>query len=130
MPQEGLPTSLQYLSIGSCASLPSFGPSSVLRNLTSLKDLYIEDCPAFQSFPEDGLPSSLIHLSIHGCNSLVEQCRKEDGDLAKISHVPEVEMDHVSSKKPSCLSWELKLNESLRFCDKVTVLSCYLVVKG
>ncbi|KAF3450868.1 hypothetical protein FNV43_RR06957 [Rhamnella rubrinervis] len=105
LPQEGLPTTLQYLSIGSCATLQSFGPSAdVLKKLTSLSDIYIEDCPALQSLPEDGLPDSLQHLSIHGCDSLEEHCRKGDGDLPKITHVPDVEMDPVSSNNASSSS--------------------------
>ncbi|KAH7547387.1 hypothetical protein FEM48_Zijuj01G0304300 [Ziziphus jujuba var. spinosa] len=97
LPQEGLPTSLQYLAVGSCASLRSFGPSNVLRNLTSLKDLYIENCPALQSLPSDGLPESLQHISIHGCNSLLQQCQNDNGDLPKIKPVPDVEMDDAAT---------------------------------
>ncbi|XP_008243862.1 PREDICTED: putative disease resistance protein RGA3 [Prunus mume] len=95
LPVEGLPTSLQYFSIGSCERLESFGPSvDTLNNLTSLTDLYIEDCPAFQSLPEGGLPTSLQHLSIHGCPSLTKRCEKEDGpDWPKIQGISDLEIE-------------------------------------
>ncbi|KAM1513367.1 hypothetical protein COP2_025558 [Malus domestica] len=98
LPVEGLPTSLKYLSIGSCARLKSFGPADVLQKLDSLHDLYIEDCPALQSLPEGGLPTSLLHLSIQRCPSLVERCGEEDGDWPKIKHIPDLEMRMPSTE--------------------------------
>ncbi|XP_050135463.1 putative disease resistance protein RGA3 isoform X1 [Malus sylvestris] len=98
LPVEGLPTSLKYLSIGSCARLMSFGPADVLQKLDSLHDLYIEDCPALQSLPEGGLPTSLLHLSIQRCPSLVERCGEEDGDWPKIKHIPDLEMKMPSTE--------------------------------
>ncbi|TQD95442.1 hypothetical protein C1H46_018927 [Malus baccata] len=98
LPVEGLPTSLKYLSIGSCARLVSFGPADVLQKLDSLHDLYIEDCPALQSLPEGGLPTSLLHLSIQRCPSLVERCGEEDGDWPKIKHIPDLEMRMPSTE--------------------------------
>lgn len=98
LPVEGLPTSLKYLSIGSCARLKSFGPADVLQKLDSLHDLYIEDCPALQSLPEGGLPTSLLHLSIQRCPSLIERCGKERGDWPKIEHIPDLEMRMQSTK--------------------------------
>ncbi|KAB2611253.1 disease resistance protein RGA3 [Pyrus ussuriensis x Pyrus communis] len=98
LPVEGLPTSLKYLSIGSCARLKSFGLADVLQKLDSLHDLYIEDCPALQSLPEGGLPTSLLHLSIQRCPSLIERCGKERGDWPKIEHIPDLEMRMPSTK--------------------------------
>ncbi|GLT71736.1 hypothetical protein SLA2020_437340 [Shorea laevis] len=54
-------------------------PQGDTKNLPSLKDLYIEDCPMLQSFPEDGLSSSLKHLQIQTCPLLTERCQKEGG---------------------------------------------------
>nr|POE69572.1 hypothetical protein CFP56_14380 [Quercus suber] len=55
------------------------GSKEILKNLHSLKDLYIEDCPMLQSLPEDGLPSSLQHLQIQKCPLLAKRCQKEGG---------------------------------------------------
>ncbi|XP_022747078.1 putative disease resistance protein RGA3 [Durio zibethinus] len=101
-PDEGLPTELECLVIGSCPILKSLGSKQTLKSLLSLKDLYLEDCPLIQSFPEDGLPSSLPHLEIHGCQLLIEQCQKEAADGAewpKIMHVTDREIDSI--KLPS-----------------------------
>ncbi|CAN6556512.1 unnamed protein product [Malus baccata var. baccata] len=98
LPVEGLPTSLEYLSIGSCARLASFGPADALQNLNSLHDIYIEDCPALQSLPEGGLPTSLLHLSIQHCASLIEQCGKEGSDWPKIKDIPDPEIGRPSTE--------------------------------
>ncbi|KAM2985643.1 hypothetical protein FF2_006018 [Malus domestica] len=98
LPAEGLPTSLEYLSIGSCARLESFGPADALQNLNSLHDLYIEDCPALQSLPEGGLPTSLLHLSIQRCASLIKKCGKEGSDWPKIKDIPDLEMGMPSTE--------------------------------
>ncbi|VAH24218.1 unnamed protein product [Triticum turgidum subsp. durum] len=48
-----------------------------LRNLTSLKELMIYDCPAISSLPKDGLPKSLQKLWVSNCGNqeLIQQCR-------------------------------------------------------
>ncbi|XVE62411.1 hypothetical protein DITRI_Ditri06bG0116100 [Diplodiscus trichospermus] len=102
LPDEGLPTALECLTISSCPILKSLGSKRTLKSLLSLKDLYLEDCPLIQSFPEDGLPSSLQHLEIHGCHLLIEQCQKEAAGVTewpKIMHVTDQEIDSI--KLPS-----------------------------
>ncbi|KAG7998014.1 hypothetical protein I3843_01G237200 [Carya illinoinensis] len=81
-----LPDTLGYLSIASCSRLKSFGPKDTLKNLTSLHDLYIEDCPELQAFPEDG------------CPLLTEQCRK-DADLM-LKNIPDREFDMAPAEIP------------------------------
>ncbi|KAM5578812.1 putative disease resistance protein RGA3 [Rosa sericea] len=98
LPAEGLPASLQVLSIGQCESLSSFGPREVLAKLTSLGDLYLEDCPALQSLPEEGLSASLQHLSIQGCPSLIRSCAKDGSDWPKIKDIPDLEIEMTSTE--------------------------------
>lgn len=95
LPDEGLPTALEGLMIGSCSSLSSLGSKQTLKSLHSLTDMYLEDCPLIQSFPEDGLPSSLKHLEIRGCPLLIEQCQEEGGERPKISHVTDLEIGSI-----------------------------------
>ncbi|KAK8611457.1 hypothetical protein V6N13_131506 [Hibiscus sabdariffa] len=95
LPDEGLPTALQCLVIGSCRILKSLGSKQTLSSLVSLKDLYLEDCPSIQSFPEDGLPPSLQHLEIHGCPLLIQQCQQGGTEWPKIEHVTDLDMDSV-----------------------------------
>uniref|UniRef100_A0A7N2R3B9 Uncharacterized protein n=1 Tax=Quercus lobata TaxID=97700 RepID=A0A7N2R3B9_QUELO len=115
---ERLPANLECLSIASCPLLQFLGPKEILKSLTSLKDLYIEDCPMLQSLPGDGLPSSLQHLQIQRCPLLAERCQKEKGggggpDRPKVLHILDLEIDFskVSStsslpkKKPSEPAW-------------------------
>eukprot|EP00257_Ricinus_communis_P007475 XP_002523984.2 disease resistance protein RGA2 [Ricinus communis] len=94
LPNEGLPTHLECLSISSCNNLQSLGNKESLKSLTSLKDLYIEDCPLLHSFPEDGLPTSLQHLYIQKCPKLTERCKKEAGpEWPKIENILDLEID-------------------------------------
>ncbi|KAH1074557.1 hypothetical protein J1N35_026885 [Gossypium stocksii] len=95
LPDEGLPTALEGLMIGSCSSLSSLGSKQTLKSLHSLTDMYLEDCPLIQSFPEDGLPSSLKHLEIRGCPLLIEQCQEEGGERPKISHVTDLKIGSI-----------------------------------
>ncbi|KAJ9185681.1 hypothetical protein P3X46_005281 [Hevea brasiliensis] len=96
LPNEGLPTLLECLSVSSCRKLQSLGSKETLKSLTSLKDLYIEDCPLLRSFPEDGLPTSLRHLYIEKCPELTEQCKKEGGpEWSKIMDIHDLEIDFI-----------------------------------
>uniref|UniRef100_A0A803MSG2 Uncharacterized protein n=2 Tax=Chenopodium quinoa TaxID=63459 RepID=A0A803MSG2_CHEQI len=100
--EEGLPTSVECLSIENCFKLQSFPTRNYLASLTSLKDLYLEDCPKLESLPEDGLPTSLRHLRIRGCSLLTQQCNNEvEGKYWQmISHVTDLELDSIMNHKP------------------------------
>ena len=105
---EELPATLECLSIGSCPFLQCLGSEEILKNLHSLKDLYIEDCPMLQSLPEDGLPSSLQHLQIQKCPLLTKRCQKEGGggggpDRPKVMHIPDLEIDFPKDSSTSAL---------------------------
>ncbi|KAL6144812.1 hypothetical protein ACLB2K_055502 [Fragaria x ananassa] len=104
LPAEGLPTSIQVLSIGPCASLSSFGPGEVFAKLTSLTDLYLEDCPALESLPKEGLSASVQHLSIQGCPSLIRSCGKDCSDWPKIKDIPDLEIETPSTETSSSSS--------------------------
>ena len=95
LPHEGLPKTVECLTISRWANLESLGPKDVLKSLSSLNDLYIEDCPKFKSLPEEGISPSLQHLVIQG----MERCRNEKGrglDWPKIMHVPDLEVDSTN----------------------------------
>ncbi|KAJ9680091.1 hypothetical protein PVL29_019390 [Vitis rotundifolia] len=92
---QWLPKSLECLTLGSCHNLQSLGPDDVLKSLTSLKDLYIKDCPKLPSLPEEGVSISLQHLVIQGCPILVERCTEDDGggpDWGKIKDITDREI--------------------------------------
>lgn len=58
-------TSLEELKFKSCDKLQRL-PAGLI-NLTNLKRLYMEDCPAIRMLPKGGLPSSLQKLVINAC---------------------------------------------------------------
>ncbi|RVW70520.1 putative disease resistance protein RGA4 [Vitis vinifera] len=94
LPREGLPTTLECLTLSYCTNLESLGPIDVLKSLTSLKGLHIKHCPKVHSLPEEGVSTSLQHLIIEGCPTLAEQSRRDGGlDWPKIMHVPHIEID-------------------------------------
>ncbi|THG01738.1 hypothetical protein TEA_025003 [Camellia sinensis var. sinensis] len=104
---QGLPATIECLSIGSCHSLMSLGPNEGLKNLTSLRDLYIDDCPALLSLPEEGLATSLQHLHIEGCPLLLKECQNDVGpNWLNIKDIPDLEIEHPNSKtKVSSPAW-------------------------
>ena len=94
LPREGLPTTLECLTLSYCTNLESLGPNDVLKSLTSLKGLHIKHCPNVHSLPEDGVSTSLQHLVIEGCPTLREQFRPDGGlDWPKIMRIPHIEID-------------------------------------
>jgi Leucine-rich repeat (LRR) protein len=69
-PKGGLHApSLKEFCITNCGSLPSL-PNNMHILLSSLKKLYIQDCPEVESFPEGGLPSNLNEIHIENCEKL------------------------------------------------------------
>lgn len=83
-PEEGLPSALQYLSLGVCNSLQSL-PTG-LENLASLEELSIAKCPKLVTFPEEKLPSSLKNLRISACADLVSLPKRLD-QLPNLQHL-------------------------------------------
>lgn len=66
----------------------------MLPTITSLTDIYIQNCKSLERLPEGGFPESLRHLKIHGCPMIAERGRQVDGpDWSKISHVPDLDTD-------------------------------------
>jgi len=56
-----------------------------LRNLTSLKILSVNCCPAISSLPNDALPDSLEKLAVYKCSEeLKQQCRGLEGTIPDI----------------------------------------------
>ncbi|KAJ8439188.1 hypothetical protein Cgig2_003401 [Carnegiea gigantea] len=100
--QDGLPTSIEWLNIKDCSMLKSFHSRNFLTNLTSLKDLYLEDCPQLEFLPEDGIPTGLQHLCIRGCPLLTQKCSKNTGGQywPMISHIDDLEIDFIKTPEP------------------------------
>ncbi|RDX80894.1 putative disease resistance protein, partial [Mucuna pruriens] len=94
-PEEGLlPLSLTCLEISDCGDLKSVDYKG-LCSLSSLKVLYIGDCPKLQCLPEEGLPKSISSLVIRGkCPMLKQRCQKPEGeDWGKIAHIHKVSLN-------------------------------------
>lgn len=89
-----LPTTLVELCISSFQNLESLAFLS-LQTLTSLRKLYVFQCPKLQSFiPRDGLADMLSEVYIRDCPLLIQRCSKEKGeDWLKFAHIPCVKID-------------------------------------
>ncbi|KAK0573729.1 hypothetical protein LWI29_012584 [Acer saccharum] len=86
-----LPTSLTTLHIDHLTFLESL--SSVFRNLISLEELHLVDCPKLKFFPKKGLPPSLVRLQIWRCPLLKQSCEKDGLYWPMISLIPYVHID-------------------------------------
>ena len=86
-PEEGLlPHTLTYLSIEKVLMLKL--DCMQLQCLTSLKYLWIVNCPMLESMTEASLPFSLIKLTFRNCPFLEEKCLVKSKDVwPKIAHV-------------------------------------------
>ncbi|XVF83320.1 hypothetical protein PTKIN_Ptkin16aG0477500 [Pterospermum kingtungense] len=83
-----LPSSLTSLRIFRLPNLKVLDDKG-FQHLTSLRRLYIEQCPKLQSMPSKSLLASLSHLRIWDCPLLEKGCEKEKGkDWPNISHIP------------------------------------------
>ena len=89
-----LPTTLVELCISSFQNLESLAFLS-LQTLTSLRKLYVFQCPKLQSFiPRDGLADMLSELYIRDCPLLIQRFSKEKGEhWLKFAHIPCVKID-------------------------------------
>ncbi|XAR54393.1 hypothetical protein NMG60_11029498 [Bertholletia excelsa] len=82
-----LPASLTNLDIGNFKNLKALSPQ--FQHLTSLKELWIANCPMLANFPNQGFPRSLLSLSIYGSPKLKEMCQKWKGKYwSLIEHIP------------------------------------------
>ncbi|KAK3222996.1 hypothetical protein Dsin_010021 [Dipteronia sinensis] len=86
-----LPTSLTILHIDHFTNLESL--SSIFRNLISLEELHLGDCPKLKFFPKKGLPPSLVRLQIWRCPLLKQSCEKDGLYWPMISLIPCVHID-------------------------------------
>ncbi|XVF82289.1 hypothetical protein PTKIN_Ptkin16aG0034200 [Pterospermum kingtungense] len=88
-----LPSTLTTLDIWDFPKLEMLS-SKGFHHLTSLKYLYIHNCPNLRSLPEKDMLSSLLLLDIWQCPVLKERCEKEKGaEWSKIAHIPCVRID-------------------------------------
>ncbi|XP_057742213.1 putative disease resistance protein RGA4 [Arachis stenosperma] len=87
-------TKLQYLSISimRIKSLPTRMP------MTSLEELYIDNCKELSSLPNMDQTHKLQYLKIHYCPILGARYNKQTGpDWAKIAHIPHCEVRYNRS---------------------------------
>ncbi|XP_054811908.1 putative disease resistance RPP13-like protein 1 [Prosopis cineraria] len=92
--EQHLPPNLTKLHLVGCSNLTKINNNGLLC-LTSLRWLWIEDCPNLECLPEEGLPNSLSSIWISGNSPLLKQrYQKVDGPgWHKISHIPDVRID-------------------------------------
>ncbi|GLT30434.1 hypothetical protein SLA2020_052330 [Shorea laevis] len=96
-----LPSSLTSLEIENEVNLESI-PGRLFQNLSSLRELWIEDCPKLQFLPEEAFPPSLGRLYIRGCPLLKRQHFEEKGDYWTFTrYIPHVTIssDEVINNK-------------------------------
>ncbi|RVW40729.1 hypothetical protein VitviT2T_020537 [Vitis vinifera] len=89
-----LPTTLTSLSISQFQNLESLSSLS-LQTLTSLEQLWTDNCPKLRSIlPREGLlPDTLSQLHMCQCPYLKQRYSKEGGDdWPKIAHIPYVKI--------------------------------------
>ncbi|RDY04909.1 putative disease resistance RPP13-like protein 1, partial [Mucuna pruriens] len=102
--EQLLPTSLKVLFLHSFGGLKLLEGKG-LQNLSSLQQLYMYNCPSFESLPEDQLPSSLKVLSMRECPLLEARYRSQnEKHWSKIVHIPAIQINeklrqwaHISS---------------------------------
>ncbi|XVF83161.1 hypothetical protein PTKIN_Ptkin16aG0111500 [Pterospermum kingtungense] len=88
-----LPSSIADLSISELPNLKVLDDKG-FQHLTSLRRLYIEECPKLQSMPPKSLLTSLSYLTIYNCPLLKEGCKEEKGkDWPNISHIPVIRIN-------------------------------------
>ena len=93
-PNEGfLPPSLTSLYLYDFSSLKTLECKGLLH-LTSLQELYIQNCIKLDNIAGEKLPLSLIKLSIKGCPLLQKQCHKKECEIwPKICNVRGIKID-------------------------------------
>ncbi|KAG8650158.1 putative disease resistance protein RGA4 isoform X2 [Manihot esculenta] len=86
---------LKHLSIEYIKELESLPPDG-LRNLTCLRSLTIDNCPALKCLPQEMHSlTSLRRLDIKCCPQLKERCgNKKGADWAFISHIQNITVDY------------------------------------
>ncbi|KAH1234535.1 putative disease resistance RPP13-like protein 1 [Glycine soja] len=91
--EQLLPISLKILFLHSFDGLKLLEGKG-LQNLTSLQQLYMYNCPSFESLPEDHLPPSLAVLSMRECPLLEARYRSQNGKYwSKIAHIPAIQIN-------------------------------------
>ncbi|GMJ01231.1 hypothetical protein like AT3G14470 [Hibiscus trionum] len=85
-----LPTTLVSIYIGELHNLQSL--SKELRNLPSLEELEVVDCPKLRYL--EGLPATLGRLCVRNCSLVKNKCSREKGEYwPMIAPIPCVEID-------------------------------------
>ena len=93
-PEEGLlPTNLTFLYVSKFPNMESLDKKG-LRHLTSLEQLWIQDCPKLKYMPDEGLPASLSFLRINECPLLKKRCQRKKGkEWHRIAHIDCIMID-------------------------------------
>nr|KYP45466.1 Putative disease resistance RPP13-like protein 1 [Cajanus cajan] len=91
---------LEHLDLSALPKLASFFDGlkllegKGLQNLTSLQQMYMYNCPSFESLPENQLPSSLVVLSMRECPLLEARYQSQNGKYwSKIAHIPAIKIN-------------------------------------
>ncbi|KAL5159577.1 putative disease resistance RPP13-like protein 1 [Glycine soja] len=83
-------SSLKVLWLHDCPNLQQLPEEGLPKSISRLKIL---DCPNLQQLPEEGLPKSISHLTIRGCPKLKQRCQNPGGeDWPKIAHIPTLDI--------------------------------------
>ncbi|MBA0879043.1 hypothetical protein Goshw_008769 [Gossypium schwendimanii] len=94
-----LPPSLTYISIHKFENL-EYMCSKGFQHLTSLKKLFIVNCPKLTSVPEKDMLLSLEWLYISNCPLLEKGCSRGKGrEWSKIAHIPFVQIEADLDKR-------------------------------